>query len=103
QDSASGSVWSEGQNSSAPSACAIAQNPVLGVPGTYRCRCRPLQSQILKFFLLHPLSTRKRRCCIITEKLSKISHLHFSLRIQNHRKIRHLPELCNNALERWSP
>jgi len=38
-----------------------------------------------------------RRCCIITEKLSKISYLHFSLRIQNHRTIRHLLELCNNA------
>ena len=39
----------------------------------------------------------KRRCCIITEKLSKISYLYFSRKIQNYSKIKHLPELCNNA------
>jgi hypothetical protein len=37
------------------------------------------------------------RCCIITEKLSKVSYLHFSRKIQNYNKIEYLPELCNNA------
>jgi hypothetical protein len=37
------------------------------------------------------------RCCIITEKFSKISYLYFSPKIQNYSEIKHLPELCNNA------
>ena len=47
--------------------------------------------------------TQGRRCCIITEKFSKISYLYFSPKIQNYSKIKYLPELCNNANEDEEP
>src|SRR5262249_869761 len=40
------------------------------------------------------------RCCIITEKLNKISYLHFSAKIQNYSKIKYLSELCNSVSRR---
>jgi serpin B len=46
-------------------------------------------------------SGSRGRCCIITEKLRKISYLHFSGKIRNFSKIKHLSELCNNAVPRF--